>query len=43
MARAKECVELFTSLKPNDIKVNNNSDVEQLSYLRIFDSEGARK
>ena len=25
------------------IKVNNNSDVEQLSYLRIFDSEGARK
>ncbi|MDA9661331.1 cupin, partial [Gammaproteobacteria bacterium] len=24
------------------IKVNNTSDVEQLSYLRIFDSEGAR-
>ena len=24
------------------IKVNNTSDIEQLSYLRIFDSEGAR-
>ena len=25
------------------IKVNNTSDQEQLTYLRIFDSEGARK
>ena len=25
------------------IKVNNSSDEEQLVYLRIFDSEGARK
>ena len=34
---------LFNKRIKNYIKVNNNSDVEQLSYLRIFDSEGARK
>ena len=25
------------------IKVKNTSDLEQLTYIRVFDSEGARK